>query len=120
MKELSQPIATTFMLPAVWAELYVAEMVAVEVGTAELTWTNFICAAACCDAHKSNDQLMTTRRKDWTKSTFNIRRKDKCDIENSRYPTHLRSEERRVGKECRSRWSLYHSKKKESRGRERG
>src|SRR5205823_7543354 len=91
MKELSQPIATTFMLPAVWAELYVAEMVAVEVGTAELTWTNFICAAACCDAHKSNDQLMTTRRKDWTKSTFNIRRKDKCDIENSRYPTHLSS-----------------------------
>src|SRR5438876_10979654 len=89
MKELSQPIATTFMLPAVWAELYVAEMVAVEVGTAELTWTNFICAAACCDAHKSNDQLMTTRRKDWTKSTFNIRGKDKCDIENSRYPTHL-------------------------------
>src|SRR5712691_13033287 len=27
---------------------------------------------------------------------------------------HLRSEERRVGKECRSRWSPYHSNKKES------
>src|SRR6266481_8211599 len=27
-------------------------------------------------------------------------------------PTRLRSEERRVGKECRSRWSPYHSKKK--------
>src|SRR5260370_2960376 len=26
--------------------------------------------------------------------------------------THLRSEERRVGKECRSRWSPYHSKRK--------
>ena len=26
--------------------------------------------------------------------------------------THWRSEERRVGKECRSRWSPYHSKKK--------
>src|SRR5437660_11711077 len=89
MKELSQPIATTFMFPAVWAELYVAEMVAVEVGTAELTWTNFICAAACCDTHNSNDQLMTTRRKDWTKSTFNIRGKDKWDIENSLYRTHL-------------------------------
>ena len=24
------------------------------------------------------------------------------------YATHLRSEERRVGKECRSRWSPYH------------
>src|SRR6266581_207662 len=27
-----------------------------------------------------------------------------------------RSEERRVGKECRSRWSAYHSKKKNARG----
>src|SRR5690554_8098579 len=27
---------------------------------------------------------------------------------------HLRSEERRVGKECRSRWSRYHGKKKDS------
>src|SRR5690606_40578128 len=27
----------------------------------------------------------------------------------------LRSEERRVGKECRSRWSPYHEKKKETR-----
>src|SRR5437660_11180968 len=29
----------------------------------------------------------------------------------------LRSEERRVGKECRSRWSPYHEKKKEKRER---
>src|SRR5204862_6861300 len=28
----------------------------------------------------------------------------------------LRSEERRVGKECRSRWSTYHSKKKRKKG----
>src|SRR2546430_9125384 len=28
------------------------------------------------------------------------------------YTDHLRSEERRVGKECRSRWSPYHYKKK--------
>src|SRR5687768_18429009 len=28
---------------------------------------------------------------------------------------HLRSEERRVGKECRSRWSPYHEKKKKKR-----
>src|SRR6266511_5871778 len=28
-----------------------------------------------------------------------------------------RSEERRVGKECRSRWSAYHEKKKKRRGR---
>jgi len=27
---------------------------------------------------------------------------------NAHYTTHLRSEERRVGKECRSRWSPYH------------
>src|SRR5579872_7559504 len=27
-----------------------------------------------------------------------------------------RSEERRVGKECRSRWSAYHKKKKDERG----
>ena len=27
---------------------------------------------------------------------------------------HARSEERRVGKECRSRWSPYHSKKKKA------
>src|SRR4029077_21297550 len=34
---------------------------------------------------------------------------------------HRRSEERRVGKECRSRWSPYHSKKKSiSRLRARG
>src|SRR5207253_11205508 len=30
----------------------------------------------------------------------------------------LRSEERRVGKECRSRWSAYHLKKKEKRDKE--
>src|SRR5688572_33458529 len=30
--------------------------------------------------------------------------------------TVLRSEERRVGKECRSRWSAYHEKKKEREG----
>src|SRR5687768_14692277 len=29
-----------------------------------------------------------------------------------------RSEERRVGKECRSRWSPYHEKKKQEEGRE--
>ena len=28
--------------------------------------------------------------------------------ENKRYATRFRSEERRVGKECRSRWSPYH------------
>src|SRR5690348_18307224 len=27
-------------------------------------------------------------------------------------PAHIRSEERRVGKECRSRWSRHHEKKK--------
>src|SRR6476619_7904276 len=31
---------------------------------------------------------------------------------------HVRSDERRVGKECRSRWSPYHKKKKEDRRRE--
>src|SRR5690348_17795422 len=31
-----------------------------------------------------------------------------------------RSEERRVGKECRSRWSPYHEKKKEEREEKRG
>src|SRR5215211_8835902 len=30
----------------------------------------------------------------------------------STFPARLRSEERRVGKECRSRWSPYHYKKK--------
>src|SRR5437660_10331517 len=31
----------------------------------------------------------------------------------------VRSEERRVGKECRSRWSPYHKKKKENRRKRR-
>src|SRR5687767_16018773 len=31
------------------------------------------------------------------------------------FPPQLRSEERRVGKECRSRWSAYHGKKKTCR-----
>src|SRR5438132_12020425 len=31
---------------------------------------------------------------------------------NSRLPSPVRSEERRVGKECRSRWSPHHQKKK--------
>src|SRR5438034_9560860 len=31
--------------------------------------------------------------------------------------TEQRSEERRVGKECRSRWSTYHERKKQTRGR---
>src|SRR2546425_4604736 len=29
-------------------------------------------------------------------------------LERAKVPTHYRSEERRVGKECRSRWSPYH------------
>ena len=29
-------------------------------------------------------------------------------LANAKAPTYLRSEERRVGKECRSRWSPYH------------
>src|SRR5262245_66655446 len=33
-------------------------------------------------------------------------------------PSNRRSEERRVGKECRSRWSPYHEKKKERRKQE--
>src|SRR5690625_4056443 len=35
-------------------------------------------------------------------------------------PVTLRSEERRVGKECRSRWSTYHEKRKNEGWRERG
>jgi hypothetical protein len=45
IEELSQPIATTFMFPAVCAELYATETVAVEFGTAELPWMNLICVA---------------------------------------------------------------------------
>ena len=36
-----------------------------------------------------------------------LRAREKLSTEQSREPTH-RSEERRVGKECRSRWSPYH------------
>ena len=32
----------------------------------------------------------------------------KAEIDSQTYKTNLRSEERRVGKECRSRWSPYH------------
>src|SRR3712207_9533484 len=38
----------------------------------------------------------------------NIRRKIETDPKNPRYILTVRSEERRVGKECRSRWSPYH------------
>ena len=31
-----------------------------------------------------------------------------CDYEDGCLPIRIRSEERRVGKECRSRWSPYH------------
>ena len=49
-----------------------------------------------------------------------IRVKDKVFLERcrvvDRQPTvFFRSEERRVGKECRSRWSLYHQKKKKKK-----
>src|SRR5438874_10322605 len=35
----------------------------------------------------------------------------------ARHPLRFRSEERRVGKECRSRWARYHEKENESRER---
>ena len=42
------------------------------------------------------------------------------DVSTSRYRLLLdRSEERRVGKECRSRWSPYHSKKKKKKNPKR-
>src|SRR5690625_7956925 len=37
-----------------------------------------------------------------------------AQIATNQYPSNSRSEERRVGKECRSRWWAYHEKKKES------
>src|SRR5260370_37572275 len=38
-----------------------------------------------------------------------------CDLANLIVTVELRSEERRVGKECRSRWSPYHYKKKKKK-----
>src|SRR5438874_9023754 len=38
----------------------------------------------------------------------------RCAAESEAGDIHGRSEERRVGKECRSRWSPYHKKKKET------
>src|SRR4051794_41851539 len=38
-----------------------------------------------------------------------------CDLSPSTNDSVKRSEERRVGKECRSRWSPYHEKKKDKR-----
>src|SRR6201989_3675600 len=44
-------------------------------------------------------------------SIFNLSVGNHCTLS----PLKNRSEERRVGKECRSRWSPYHSKKKKQR-----
>ena len=41
----------------------------------------------------------------WYHRTISV---DGEKLENNRYILHFRSEERRVGKECRSRWSPYH------------
>src|SRR5690348_6360037 len=41
---------------------------------------------------------------------------DRLVVEIKAVESLLRSEERRVGKECRSRWSAYHSKKKQVMG----
>src|SRR5438067_13686996 len=46
----------------------------------------------------------------------NIQRKDLTPFEEADGLHRLRSEERRVGKECRSRWSPYHEKKKNDIG----
>src|SRR5688572_32817033 len=43
-------------------------------------------------------------------------REDRSDVP-ERQGGALRSEERRVGKECRSRWSPYHEKKKKKEGK---
>src|SRR5947207_13068170 len=40
-----------------------------------------------------------------------------CTLDAESYRQRIRSEERRVGKECRSRWSPYHSKKKKKTGK---
>ena len=47
--------------------------------------------------------------KRWQECTEELYKKDLHDPDNhDGVITHLRSEERRVGKECRSRWSPYH------------
>ena len=63
-------------------------------------------------------QIEQISKKDWVKfirNKFNKTNKG-IDIEHietafnitNGFPYHMRSEERRVGKECRSRWSPYH------------
>src|SRR5713226_10248848 len=53
--------------------------------------------------HHSNAQMGT-----WVQSPFMIRQAGLSRIEERLGITNGRSEERRVGKECRSRWSPYH------------
>src|SRR5438093_8461533 len=53
------------------------------------------------DAETNDDFKRTRQLPDWVEVAARINRTDHSD----------RSEERRVGKECRSRWGPYHSKK---------
>src|SRR6266403_697753 len=70
----------------------------------------------------SSRRRHTRSLRDWSSDvcSSDLRPRRQCrgalsDCAQHDLPRGCRSEERRVGKECRSRWSPYHEKKKESR-----
>src|SRR6266704_6397676 len=65
-------------------------------------WSSDVCSSDLCSCTSAA----------WAMKQCSRARSAKCSPPSSR-PT--RSEERRVGKECRSRWSGYHQKKKKPR-----
>src|SRR5574344_1878567 len=59
--------------------------------------------------HKVNDNATDEQSKEGAHiEVFLLKDKGNCNWEALLHPSKRRSEERRVGKECRSRWSPYH------------
>src|SRR5438105_13541972 len=83
-------------------------------------WSSDVCSSDLPRRAREAARLGAARRRVHRRRTIPLlarqpRRERRLDVP-SRGRRHAeRSEERRVGKECRSRWSPYHEKKKKSR-----
>src|SRR3712207_9402881 len=72
-------------------------------------WSSDVCSSDLLDAHDAADSAL--RGGGDPDDRHHLLR---CEAGDRRPPLdRVRSEERRVGKECRSRWSPYHSKNKQ-------
>src|SRR5690606_41187461 len=83
-------------------------------------WSSDVCSSDLADLHRKRVQIGRRHGHRILRQHDEICLQSRCQPAGDRFVVvgpGRRSEERRVGKECRSRWSPYHEKKQNKRGR---